>query len=243
MPRCQRTFRKLPAGVALPGVGGVRWICPHCPEAETYETVQRGDLLRFAETALAVALGDFGLPNDVKRPVLLLLGLFPECVRETADKRYDLYLQAASDDLQYRLQIGHELFHRVCSQGRIFHWTHEMLACVFSVRVVQALGFNAYADTVRGDYAAQAALLSAADMQNAPLWQGASAYPPGLYGRAFVTGQALLQIAGWPALCRLARWNMDEAADALTPDVSGWISTLSPTQKREIGAVLGITNP
>ena len=239
MPRCQRTFRKLPAGKPLTRFGTMRWVCPHCADRETYETLSDGDLLRFAETALSSALNDFGPPDDAKRPILLLRGLFPECVRELSDKRYDIYLQTGSDSLQERLQIAHEIFHRVCSQGRVFHWTHEMLACAFSVRVLETCGFGDYARSVCDYFNKQSAALSVLDMQTALLFAGVSAYPPGFYGRAFVTGQALNKIVGWPALCRLSRFNLTPTNPV--PDVVGWSAAFSPEQKREINTLLGIT--
>lgn len=241
MPRCQRTFRKLPLGVALPGVGAMRWVCPHCADGEAYETVRDGDLLHFAHLALANAIRDFGPPNDVRRPVLFLTGLYPECVREPSDKRYDIYLQRGSDVWQCRLQIGHELFHRVCSQGRVFHWTHEMLACVFSMRVLQARGLTDYARAIEEHFARQATDLSVAQMQAAPLF-GGNTYPPGLYGRAYLTGQALTEALGWPALCKLARWGVaDTAAGASVPDVTGWLHSLPDKQKQRAREILGIT--
>lgn len=242
MPRCQRTFRKLPIGVALPGVGTMRWACSHCSDCETYETVRDGDLLNFANLALADAIRDFGPPDDVRRPVLFLWGLHPECVRETSDKRYDIYLQSGSDVWQGRLQIGHELFHRICSQGRIFHWTHEMLACVFSVRVLQARGLSDYARTTKEQFARHAHDFSIAQMQTAPLSDAAS-YPPGLYGRAYLTGQELVGAVGWPALCKLARWGIDDGdeANVPVPDVQGWLHGLPDAKKQRACEILGIT--
>ena len=251
MPRCQRTFRKLPAGdarppgVALPGVGTMRWTCPYCADGETYQTLQDGDLLRFADLALAACIRDFGPPPDVKRPTQLLLGLYPECVRELSDKRYDLYLQTGSDAFQLRLQIAHEMFHRVGSQGRIFHWTHEMLACVFSVRVLETHGLLDYVRVTKEYFARDAAQLTVAQMQAAPLGDG-SLYPPGLYGRAYMTGQALCDVVGWLPLCRLARFGDDFRTGASqekvpVPDVEGWLHSLPLAEKQRAREILGIT--
>ena len=242
MPRCQRTFRKLPIGIALPGVGTMRWTCPHCAERETYQTLRDGDLLHFADLALNQAVRDFGPPQDIKRPMLLLTGLHPECVRETDDKRYDIYLQAGSDAFQLRLQIGHEIFHRVCSEGRIFHWTHEMLACVFSVRLLRQHNLVAYAEAVEAQFAEQSRLLTIEHLQAAPLDAGLMGYVPGLYGRAFATGRALVNVAGWPALCKLARHNRSIGPKLPpVPDVIGWLETLSVQERHAACGILGIT--
>ena len=202
--------------------GGGAGVCPFCADAETYETVQAADLLDYARRAETLCRADFGLPSDSSRPTLLLFGLRPECIREPDDRRYDIYLQRDSDPYQLRLQIGHEMFHRVCSEGRIFHWTHEMLACLVSVRLLRRSGADAYADQIEREYEAQAAQLSFDAFQNRDL--SAPPYPPGLYGRAYITGRSLLEVVGWSALCRLAR-----ALDATgNPDLRCWQKNLAP---------------
>ncbi len=225
----------------MPGVGTMRWTCSHCADRELYETLRDGDLLHFANLALNQAVRDFGSPQDVKRPVLFLTGLHPECVREPDDKRYDIYLQSGSDAFQMRLQIGHEIFHRVCSEGRIFHWTHEMLACVFSVRLLRQHNLIAYAETVENQFAEQARLLTVEQIQAAPLHAGLTGYLPGLYGRAYQMGRSLEGAVGWPALCKLARHNTREGAQPPAPDVAGWLETLPVQEKRAARAILGIT--
>jgi hypothetical protein len=235
MPRCQRTFRRLGPGETLPGSGAARWTCPFCPEAEVYEAVRDPDLLHYAHLAEASCRADFGDPTDAGRSTLLLFGLRPECVREPEDRRYDLYLQRGSDAFQLRLQIGHEMFHRVCSQGRVFHWTHEMFACLVSVRLLRRHGSDAYAAQIEREYEAQAERLPLPAMQAADL--SAPPYPEGLYGRAYVTGRALAEAVGWPPLCRLA--HMRKGTDI--PDVAGWLKGLPPAESEQAGAILGIT--
>ena len=142
MPRCQRTFRRLSERRPATGGGGVCWICPHCPDHEVYATVQEADLLDWACRAEREGGRDFAVAPDAARPTLLLRGLHPECVYEPADRRYEIYLKDGSDPWQLRLQIAHEMFHRLCSRGRIFHWTHEMLACLFAVRLLGRHGYE-----------------------------------------------------------------------------------------------------
>jgi len=237
MPRCQRTFKSLGEGVVTPGGGGARrWTCPYCPDSEVYETVTDTDLLSYAALALSACERDFGPPHDRSRTALLLLGLRPECVLEPADRRYDLYLQSGSDPFQLRLQIGHEMFHRVCSRGRIFHWTHEMLACLCAVRLLRRCGAEEYAEETVRRYGNAAHELTVTEMMTLDLW-AAPAHSAGFYGRAFVTGVELEQAVGWPALCRLARCLDSTGA----PDISTWLSLLPANARSDCQRILGIT--
>jgi hypothetical protein len=239
MPRCQRTFRGLPEAATTPGNGGGRWVCPYCPDAELYETVRAPDLLEYARQAEEACIRDFGRPDDADRcPTLLLRGLRPECVRDPRERRYVIYLQRDSDAYQTRLQIGHEVFHRVCSQGRIFHWTHEMLACLVSVRLLRRNGFDEYAEQTAREYRQQAEALPLSGLLRADLWAGEATYPPGFYGRAYVTGHTLLEAVGWGALTRLARRLGRDGA----PDVDAWLSSLPAGQVRAAAEeIVGIT--
>ncbi|MBC8102851.1 MAG: hypothetical protein H7Z41_09715 [Cytophagales bacterium] len=233
MPRCQRTFHRLSSpisgGHGANGCGPVRWVCPHCPGAEVYEAVGETDLLQYARLAEAACIQDFGRPSDAARATFLLLGLRPECVLESADRRYEIYLQRGSDALQMRLQLGHELFHRTCSQGRIFHWTHEMLACLFSVRLLRQQGFEAYADQMSGQYRSEAQACPPGDFFAADLWT-LTAYPEGYYGLAYTLGRALKTIVGWPALCRLTRSCGEPGSP---PNVKGWLAALPSRERAE----------
>ena len=226
MPRCQRTLFHLRNGDSFPGQANhapgsvMRWVCPHCADAEIYDFVTEPDLQQYARLAEIFCKQEFGNPTDAPRPYALFYGLRPECVLEQSDRRYDIYLQRDCDPFQLRLQIGHEMFHRICSQGRVFHWTHEMLACLTAVRLLRRCGNPDYADTIARDYAEQSEALSFAAMREADL--SAPPYPEGLYGRAFMTGLALQEAVGWNLLRRLGR-SMDKRGE---PDIFGWLSRL-----------------
>ena len=214
MPRCQRTFRKLTASTA----GSATFPCPYCPEQETYETVQAADLLNYAALAYAACVRDFGAPDDGACPTLLIFGIAPECVFEPSERQYNLYLRHDAEPFQARLQIGHEMFHRVCSQGRVFHWTHEMLACLFSVRLLRQSGGEEYAAQMEQEYFTLAAQCSFQEMVTADLSR--PPYPVGLYGRAYQTGVEWERTHGWPALCSLPRC----LTPANRPDVVAWLA-------------------
>lgn len=229
MPRCQRTLRLLDGKP-----DATVWQCPFCPDGERYERVTDSDLLHFGQMAFHAAVRDFGAPWDARVSTRLIRGLMPECVRNMAPRGYDLYLSAGADALQLRLQIGHEMFHRVCSQGQVFHWTHEMMACVFSVRLLRASGFADYAAQMDASYHAQAELLPLADLLTADV--AFAPYPAGLYGRAYVTGDALLSLVGWAALADLVALNA--AGRSRLPDFARWQSALPMGSRLQVTALL-----
>jgi hypothetical protein len=237
MPRCQRNFRYLGAGAVTPGAGVSSWNCPYCDDHESYTTVRDVDLIGYASLAEQACVADFGPASDQRLPHLLIRGIRPECVYEPVDRRYDIYLAAESDPWQARLQIGHELFHRVAGEGRVFHWTHEMLACLVSVRLLERSGLAEYASVIRAQYATEAERCSYARMAGADPWADA-VYPPGYYGRAFETGEQLKRAIGWPALCRLARSRRNGP-----PDLTAWLETLPENNQSAVQRLLSGTMP
>lgn len=240
MPRCQRTFRRLGEGETMPGTGVRQWTCRHCANGETYAAVRDEDLNAYARLAYDECVRWFGEPNDARWPTILVCGLRPECVREIDERRYDLYLAHGSDPWQLRLQIGHETFHRVCSQGRVFHWTHEMFACLVSLRLLRGCGLADYADDREAEWRAEAQAFSFVDLCGLDLWSAGPDYPPGFYGRAFVTGERLLAAVGWRRLCLLARsLNRGDA----TPDLDAWLARLPADVRASAQTVLDNAGP
>jgi hypothetical protein len=238
MPRCQRTFRRLPPEARADSANGSAvWTCPFCADSESYATVTASDLREFTALAEANCRRDFGAPADAHRATLLLLGERPECVLEREDRRYDLYLRRDSDSFQLRLQIGHEIFHRTCSLGRVFHWTHEMLACHAAVRTLDRCGAAEYADRVRAAYRAEAAGMAREALLGSDLRAlEAGALAGAGYGRAFVIGEELIAATGWPALCKLARRIRRDGV----PDVSGWLEDLPAETRLACAPIVGI---
>lgn len=237
MPRCQRTFRYLGDGTVTFGAGVGTWACPHCLDRENYTTVRDADLLSYGVFAQNAGVADFGAPADAKRSTVYFWGLRPECVYEPTDRRYEIYLATGSDPWQARLQMGHEIFHRIAGEGNVFHWTHEMLACLFSVRLLRRNGLAEYADQIAAQYVAEAEQCPLSTLLHADPWRDA-AYPAGYYGRAFVTGMALQTAVGYPPLCRLARVR----SHAPIPDVAGWKESLSVMEQNAVLSVLRETN-
>jgi hypothetical protein len=226
MPRCQRTFyylrhSDLPAGAASAATGNaLRWICPYCTDAEIYERIGEAELLQYALLAENYCKQEFGAPTDAPRPYALFYGVRPECRLELSDYRYDIYLQQGSDAFQLRLQIGHEMFHRVCSQGRVFHWTHEMLACMTAVRLLRQYASAEYADSIAQEYLKQSEKCSMGAMLHSNVTD--PPYTEGIYGRAFVTGVLLQEAVGWHLLRRLAR-SLNKRGQV---DISLWLQRL-----------------
>ncbi len=64
---------------------------------------------------------------------------------------------------------------------------------------------------------------------------GPSQYPEGLYGRAFVTGRALIDAIGWRSVKGLVH-TVDAAGQ---PSVAAWLSTLDVPERRAAVEVLG----
>ena len=95
-----------------------------------------------------------------------------------------------------------------------------MLACLTSVRLLRRFGEDEYADKMVRLYEAQSEELSLHEMMNVDLTL--PPYPPGLYGRAFMTGLALQEKTGWNLLRRLSR-SLNKRGE---PDVSSWLSRL-----------------
>jgi hypothetical protein len=142
-----------------------------------------------------------------------------------------------------RLQVGHEVFHWLCTPETaapgVFHWTHEMLAVITSlacVRLEHALAD--YANENEELFRQQAKSFSIAEMVTTRLSTDPvhDPYPEGLFGRALETGAQLRSKVGWKRL-RLLASCFDTAGR--TPDVRAWLEGLAPPKRDAAIRVLG----
>lgn len=172
------------------------------------------------------------------RPLPLLeWGSQPEFRAVTADGRPRIFLvQEGADWWRIRYQIAHELFHWLCSPPQMFHWTHELFAVEMAVRAMEEIGEHGYAKAEMDRLSEDANLLSVDGMLTTPL---DGVYPPGLYGRAWVTGRHLIDAVGWERL-KLLAGSFDENGK---PDAIVWLRSLAPQDRTKVESVLGTPSP
>ena len=171
---------------------------------------------------------EFGKKLEHGEPPLLEWGERPEYRPITADGRPRIFVaKGGADWWRIRYQIAHEVFHWICTPPGTFHWTHELLAVEVAVRAMDALGEADYARRAMDDMEVEAEQLPLHAMLTTPLDHH---YPPGLHGRALMTGRQLIAAVGWEQLKRLAHGQ---------PDVHAWFRALQPAEQAAAEAVLG----
>jgi hypothetical protein len=176
---------------------------------------------------------EFGQELGPSSPPLLEWGNRAEFRPVTADGVPRIFVKRRyADWWRIRYQIAHELFHWLCTPPGTFHWTHELFAVETAVRAMQELGEHDYVRKETDRLAAEAELLSLGAMLVTPF---GDLPPAGLYGRAWVTGRALVDAIGWERLKPLAR-SFDEQGK---PDVVAWIRALERPKRTAVEGVLG----
>jgi hypothetical protein len=154
---------------------------------------------------------------------------------------------------QLRSQVGHEVFHWLCTPGSddIYHWTHEMLAQEMSIRCIRsagivpppphdkfpdgrAYGVDDYADEDEAEYRRESVATSLEKMLTTEL------VPPyeWVRGRAFLAGRKLAAETSWEQLKTIATY-FDEAG---RPDVRHWLRDLPRPDRRRVTRFLGPPN-
>src|SRR4051794_25397548 len=213
--QCQQTRRYIPMN---PGATTV--ICPWCEERETYQRLgPEHEAWHHVRLATQICRVEFGVPADGLDAVVWL-GDSPETVYEEHLSRYNIYLGRRSDRWQCMYSGSHEAFHRVCSKGKnASHWVDEMFAVMFSLLYLERIGEASHADGNRTDLVEQASLISCPEM----LEVVGGSLPDGLYGRAYLVGEELRQLVGWPALKVLA---VTRTRDGV-PNIEAWLASLS----------------
>ena len=176
---------------------------------------------------------EFGQELGPSSPPLLEWGNRAEFRPVTADGLPRIFVKRRyADWWRIRYQIAHELFHWLCTPPGIFHWTHELFAVEMAVRAMQELGEHDYVRRETKRLAAEAELLSLNAMLVTPFGDVPLA---GVYGRAWVTGRALMDAIGWEGLKPLAR-SYDEHGK---PDVAAWVRALERPKRTAVEGVLG----
>ena len=138
-----------------------------------------------------------------------------------------------TDWWRIRYQIAHEVFHWLCTPPRTFHWAHEMLAVEMALRAMDEVGERDYVQRSIDQLVEEAELLSVGGMLVTPF--AAGGYPPGLYGRAFVTGRELTDAVGWERVKLIA----DSFDGAGKVDVAAWVRSTPDDGRSKVEAILG----
>jgi hypothetical protein len=234
MPQCQRSpnntvlpdadFEIAPGVVSCPGAP----FSPGCGGRELYIRLLAGPLVDYLQGSVASCASRFEVAIDTM-PVDLWLGEGPLTVLEDTG-RWAIYLARGSDPWQFRRQIAHESFHRVCSPAGRGSWVHEMLAEVFTMRRLHEAGDEIYANPAEAAARDTAGTTSLAELH---AWTG----EPGLlYNKALAVGQELLESCGWKYVAVLAgyfnhQWN---------PDPARWLASIPTDLQEPAGRILGI---
>ena len=210
----------LPAHVPSPAESGrgerclltaPRWICPFCAEREVYETVADAYLREYAAQAYRQCIRDFGVPPDERWLTRLLTGLRPELVREVSDRRYDLYLQTTFRCPSAPVADRARGFPpRLLARHGLPLVPRNVWPVWFSIRLMDASDDPRPARICRPNAWAVPSRFPRPDSRRSTRRRPArptrrqGAGEGVSTGRAFTLGEALIDAAGWPALCRLA---------------------------------------
>lgn len=238
MPQCQRSenntilpegqFEIAPGVVQCPGAP----YCPGCAGRELYVELPSGLLHEYLAASIDSCLHRFWARLD-DEPTRLWLGAgrAPVTIHETGAGYgphvvgYGIYLVQSGTVDQYRYQIAHEAFHRVF--GASIHWTHEVLAELFSLWRLRESGHDGFAAVQRSAYVAATTTATLGDLH---------AMTGDWRPLAYAVGQDLLEACGWDETCRLAH-HYDEAG---RPDPIGWLDTLAPGVGVEVAQIMGL---
>lgn len=194
------------------------------------------DVVAFLAERGRITAEEFGVESGASPLPLVTWGKEAEFRPITADGRARIFINRnGADWWRIRYQLAHEIFHWCCTPPGTFHWAHEMFAVEMAVSAMQDLEEHEYVRRETERLAEEAELLPVATMLVTPF---RDVYPPGLYGRAWVTGRELAAAIGWERLKGLAQ-SFDEHG---RPDVGGWVAGLVGRQRNEVERVLGVVD-
>jgi hypothetical protein len=226
--QCQRSHYYL----LQPHETDLGWLCPGwpgCPGGESYALIDDPALLAYTDAAVTACETLFG-PRDLPgAPLAVVQGVQPyaEMLYNTHTSTFFIAIAHDSNFLQQRWQVAHEVFHRVRSRaggGATHHWAHEMLATLFAAEHTRNVGLGRYAEGNVEQYRREAPALPLEDF----LRVTTASYPPCVYARGYIVGEALLAVCGWQRLAPLAS-SFDASGK---PDINAWLRSL-PAVTRE----------
>jgi hypothetical protein len=155
----------------------------------------------------------------------------------TAEERPTIFVQREGADWwRIRSQVAHQVFHLLCTPPHTFHWTHEFFAVETAVRAMASIGELDDARRQMRRLREQADAMSLDAMLVTPL---TVPYPPGLFGRAWLTGRELTSAVGWVSMKSLA----DCFGGDGKPDFAGWLHGFPDEPRRKLEAILGRPSP
>jgi hypothetical protein len=209
------------------------------------EPVEDRDLLEYIDDCVTLCAGEFRRAREsLPAPFRVVLGdqTQPE-YRMVEGQAPLIILVSGTNERQLRFQAGHEVFHWLATPESaapgIFHWTHEMLAweislhCLRSSQDRKGYGLMAHAATCEEWLENEAQRATLERMLTEPLVSGIPY--DWVFGRAFVVGRKLQEVAGWDHVKQLATCFDEEGK----PDVRGWIGALPPDLSEAVRRVLG----
>ena len=206
---------------------------PVCAGGETYCTTDlladaaMTSALRVASAAFAAqAPAGFYTWRVVERPARKNQ-ILPMTTRDRVGRPV-VYLPGSTLD-QILFQAAHESVHLLCTPPTTFHWTHELVAVLFSLEALKALGQDDYRRNVIADLEGQARELSLEDFMSVTT----PVYPPGMYGRAAVFGRQLAHAVGPAGYRSLVRSFGPDG----TPDYWGWVNRLPRRVRQQVIAI------
>lgn len=230
-PMCLRTHRfLLPEEEIEPGV----WRCHgrlDCPGGHDYRLAGGDDEARaIVDRALSYARTRF--EAELSQPIVVWhspgADELPESTTGSAGE-HAIYLSHSTPE-QGAYQASHEVFHTLFTPVDTHHWTHEMLAVVFSLDFLAAEGFADYrVSTIDGLDRASAALR----LDDLVAVVGIP-YPRGTYGRASVIGRQLVGLVGSDRFFELRdSW----VAGTGSPEYDGWVEALPGEIRSRVASV------
>ena len=157
-------------------------------------------------------------PDDQRMP--------PEATQDRLGQPV-IYLTGQTEN-QLAYQATHEVVHVLFTPIEIHHWTHEVVAVLFSLEFLKASGKAEYLAEVLADQEAEAVKMTLDEFVRSQ-----QPYGLGFYGRASVFGRQLIQIVGPAGYIGIAKhWTA-----AGQPDFWAWVDALPTRQRKAVTAI------